>query len=129
MMASATTTLEEIAPLSVGPFEMVVTGPRTVRMRGELSMRDPVVEVGPHVRKIHDAAAGGGELVVDLTELKFVNSSGLRIFLDWIAWMSIDPPERRYHLKLRTSRAVMWQAAALGPILMLGGDLVSQEPA
>jgi len=121
--------LETFAPVTVGRFEMSFTEPRTLSMRGELSMRDPVAEVGPHVRKIHDAAAGGGDLVVDLTQLVFVNSSGLRIFLDWIAWLSAEPPERRYHIRFRTARKMMWQAAALPPIVMLGGDLVSAEGA
>jgi hypothetical protein len=129
-MSSTNTSLEDIAPLTVGRFEFAVTAPRTVCLRGELSMRDPIADVGPHVRKIHDAIAGsGGDLVVDLTELSFVNSSGLRIFLDWIAWIASEPAERRYRLKLRTSRKAMWQAAALPPILMLGGDNVVQEPA
>jgi hypothetical protein len=126
---SSTMTVEGIAPLSLGRFEIVVLGPRTLGLRGEIALRDPVAEVGPHLRKIHEAASGGGELVLDLTELKFVNSSALRLFLDWIAWLSVEAPERRYRLKFRTARGSTWQAAALPPIALLGGDLVSVEPA
>jgi len=126
---SSTTTVEGIAPLSLGRFEIAVLGPRTLGLRGELAQRDPVAEVGPHLRKIHEAALGGGELVLDLTELKFVNSSALRLFLDWIMWLGAAAPEQRYPLKFRTARSATWQAAALPPIALLGGDLVSVEPA
>jgi hypothetical protein len=118
-----------VEPFRADQFEILVTGPQAIAMRGELSMRDPVAEVGPYLRKIHERAAAGGEVVIDLTALTFVNSSGLRIFLDWIAWISAEPPERQYRLALRTNRKIMWQAAALGPITMLGGDLVRTENA
>jgi hypothetical protein len=36
------------------------TAPRTLAFAGEISGRDPVSEFGPHLRTVHDAAAGGG---------------------------------------------------------------------
>jgi hypothetical protein len=119
----------DVAPFRVDRFEVAMTGPRVIQMKGELTLRDPVAEVGPHLKKIHELAAGGGEVVIDLTALTFVNSSGLRIFLDWIAWISAEPVDKRYVLVLRTNRKIMWQAAALGPIAMLGGDVIRTEVA
>jgi hypothetical protein len=126
--SSMQTGLESLAPQSNGHFHVAVTGPRAIAMRGQLDVRDPVAEVGPWVRKIHDAVAGGGgDLVIDLTELGFVNSSGLRIFLDWLAWLTAESPERRYRLCYRISAGSSWQAAAFPAIEMLGGDLVAIE--
>ena len=121
------TMIEKIAPLTVDRFEIASAGPRTVVLKGELALRDPVAELGPHLRRIHDAAAGGGELVIDVRPLAYVNSSGLRIFLDWVAWISAEPAERRYRLAFQLAKKSTWQAAAFPAIAMLGGDAVRTE--
>lgn len=126
---SAAKTLAEAAPLTAGRFEIAATGPRELAWRGELAARDPVAEIGPHVRAIHEAAAGGGDVTVDVTGLTFVNSSGLRLFLDWAAWIGAEPEGRRYVVTFRTARKVMWQAAAFPAIAMMGGAAVRVVPA
>lgn len=125
--STPTPSLESVAPLRDGRFEIAAGDGRTLLWRGELAMRDPVAAVGGHVRRIHDAAAGGGELTVDVTALTFVNSSGLRVFLDWAAWIAAEPPARRYLLRFRTKKGVTWQAAAFPAIAMLGGENVRVE--
>ena len=119
--------IEQIAPLKVDRFEVACGGPRAIVLKGELALRDPVAELGPHLRRIHDAAAGGGELVIDVRPLGYVNSSGLRIFLDWISWISAEPADRRYTLAFQLAKGSTWQAAAFPAIAMLGGDSVRTE--
>lgn len=121
--------VEHLAPHTAGSFQIAVTGPRTIELRGVLEVRDPVAEVGPYLRKLHDAAVGGGELLVDVTAFTFVNSSGLRIFLDWLGWLTAEPADKRYRLRFRVSQTSSWQAAAFPAIEMLGGELVAIERA
>lgn len=118
----------EGASLITDPFEIRVSGPRALSLHGQIASRDPIAELGPHFRAVHDAAAGGGEVVVDVTALSFVNSSGLRIFLDWIGWIVSEPEARRYRLRVRTKKGVTWQASAFPAIAMLGGAHVVIEP-
>ena len=123
-------TLAGVAPFQLERFEITV-GDGALELRGELATRDPVTDVGPHIRKIHAAVAetsGGSELVVDVRPLKFVSSSGLRIFLDWVSWIAAEPEARRYRLVFRTSRAATWQAASFPAIVMLGGAHARLEP-
>ncbi|MEZ4407072.1 MAG: hypothetical protein R3A52_11415 [Polyangiales bacterium] len=117
--------LDAVAPATLGGLSIAVTGDRALAWSGEFAHRDPVAEVGPHVRRIHDAAAGGGELVVDVRGLSFVNSSALRVFLDWVAWIAAEPAERRYPLRFVTSPKATWQAAAFPAIVMLGAPHVT----
>lgn len=121
--------LAAVAPLTAERFEIVVTAPRALALKGEIAVRDPVAEFGPHVRRIHDAAVGGAELLVDVTGLGFVNSSGLRLFLDWVAWIAAEPAERRYPLRFRTRKGATWQNAAFPAIVMLGAGNVTTETA
>ncbi len=127
----STTHLEKVAPFVLGAFQVAAKGPRELALSGELAMRDPVAEAGPHFKQIHDAALadgiGGGELVVDLTGLKYANSSGLRIFLDWVVWVSTGAADQRYSLRFRLARAMTWQAAAFPAIAAIGGPVVKTE--
>lgn len=118
----------EGAALVTDPFEVRVGAARTLSLHGQIASRDPVAELGPHFRAVHDAAAGGGDVTLDLTALTFVNSSGLRLFIDWIGWILSEPDARRYRLRVRTKKGVTWQAAAFPAIAMLGGAQVLVEP-
>lgn len=128
-MSTSTNEWTDIAPLRTDNLEIVNSAARLIAIRGELSMRDPVSELSPYLRNIHERALGGGDVVVDLTALTFVNSSGLRVFLDWIAWISAESPELRYRLVFRTNPKFIWQAASLGPMAILGGDYVHLQSA
>lgn len=121
---SAARTLADVAPLVSGRFEIVAVGPRELAWRGQLASQDPVAEVGPHLRAVHEAAAGGGDVTVDVTGLTFVNSSGLRVFLDWAVWILAEPEARRYVVTFRTTRKVPWQAVSFPVIAMMGGAAV-----
>jgi hypothetical protein len=123
-----TPSLDAVAPLAADRFTIALTAPRTLSFAGEISGRDPVSEFGAHLRTVHDAAAGGGELTVDVTALTFVNSSGLRLFLDWVGWIAAEPEARRYRLRVRTRRDVTWQRASFPAIAMLGGANVTLDP-
>lgn len=124
---SNTSSSDSSALHEVEKCQIVIVGPHHVALRGEIEMRDPVAAVGPHIRKIHEGAAGTSELLVDLSALRYVNSSGLRIFLDWLGWLTAEPPERRYRLRFRLSESSSWQAAAFPAIEMLGGEMVAIE--
>lgn len=119
--------LAAVAPLAAERFEITATDARALALSGEIAVRDPVAEFGPHFRRIHDAAVGGAEVFVDVTGLRFVNSSGLRLFLDWVAWIAAEPAERRYPLRFRTRKGATWQAAAFPAIVMLGAGNVTSE--
>ena len=122
-----TLSLDAVAPLSADRLTISVTAPRALSLAGEIAGRDPVADFGPHLRSVHDAAAGGGELTVDVTALTFVNSSGLRLFLDWVGWVADEPEARRYRLRFRARRDVTWQRAAFPAIAMLGGANVTLD--
>jgi len=124
---STTNNLGEVAPLVLERFAILVVGPRELALEGQLGLRDPAAEIEPHMRRIHEAAAGGGELVVDVTQLAFVNSAGLRVFLDWLGWLWSEPPERRYSLKFRLREGVSWQAASFPALVALGDGLITTE--
>jgi hypothetical protein len=71
-------------------------------------------------------AAGITEFELDVTNLFFVNSSAIRLFIDWATWISEG--ERPYKLVIRTKAESTWQRAAFTAIRMLAGESVKVAP-
>jgi hypothetical protein len=101
--------------------------PSRVVFRGTVSMRDPSRVVGGYLRRIHDTAVASKlpEVTVELRELKFMNSSGLRVFLEWVE--NIRTGAHRYRLRLRINKSVSWQRSSFFAIADLAPEFVTVE--
>ena len=117
--------LSGIAPLDIDGVEIAVVD-GIVRFTGVLSMRDPSTLVTPFLRRIHGAAVESGlrRLTVDLSKLKFMNSSSIRSLVDWIEWIRREPENKRYVLHFVTKPNLTWQETTLSAIQSLGGEHV-----
>src|SRR5687768_16660479 len=117
--------LGTISPISIEGLEMAVDG-ATVRMSGTITMRSPSQVLQPHLKKVHESALADGveSLTVDLTKLTFVNSSSMRLFVDWTVWLKDQPAEKRYRLVFVTDGAVAWQRKSFPVIRSLAPDIV-----
>lgn len=74
-------------------------------------MRSPSESVTPFPRRV-DAAAIADELkkvTIDLTDLRFMNSSSIRSLIDWVEWIRREPESRRYVLLFVITPDVTWQ--------------------
>jgi hypothetical protein len=120
--------LSAIAPLVLDTARIEVTGPSAIKITGTLTMRDPGDVVSPHLRSIHRAAVAGEvtKLVVDVSGLTFVNSSALRLFIDWAVWLRDEP--RPYVLSFRTSPEASWQRTSFPALRSLAPDHVEIQP-
>ncbi|HEX2678475.1 MAG TPA: hypothetical protein VHM19_17605 [Polyangiales bacterium] len=117
--------LATIAPLVIEGVEINIVGER-IRLSGVLSMRSPSETVTPFFKRIHSAAIKGGvkTLVVDLTQLRFMNSSSIRSLVDWVEWIRSEPEQRRYVLHFVTKPDATWQETTLTAIRAFGGEQV-----
>jgi hypothetical protein len=106
-------------------LEVAVTAPNSVALRGSISSRDPGAELTSFTRSLHDGAVGDrvSELLVDLSGLSFVNSSGIRLFVDWATWLkeTKDPP---YVLRFVTDRRITWQRTSFKVLTSMFGDVL-----
>lgn len=114
--------LPELATLGVR-----IEPPRSIILSGTITCKDPAGDVGPFIRALHDAALADGltELHVDVRELSFVNSSAIRLFIDWASWLKAAP--RRYQLRFATKRNVTWQRTSFMALKSLANDVLSVE--
>jgi hypothetical protein len=63
---------------------------------------------------------------VDVTGLTFVNSSSIRLFIDWAVWVKAETGHR-YQLTFRTNRQITWQTTAFAALTSLMKEVVSVE--
>ncbi len=120
----------ELTPLALDGFEIsVVDG--IVLMTGVISLRNPSETVTPYLKKIHTAAvqASVKVLVVDLTRLKFMNSSSIRSLVDWVEWIRHEPPSMRYGVQFVTNKDLGWQSTTMSAIQCFGGEIVTVKTA
>jgi hypothetical protein len=97
-------------------------------LRGKITSRDPGSELGPFFRKVHEAAKQDriSELKIDVTELAFVNSSSIRLFVDWATWLKqeIHPT---YILRFITDRTITWQRTSFVALTALAKEVVAVQ--
>jgi anti-anti-sigma factor len=76
---------------------------------------------------IHTEARHGVDVVVlDMRELEFMSSAGLKAILSWIADLQELPPAARYQIRFVSDPVhYRWQKRSLNTVRMFATDLIS----
>jgi hypothetical protein len=76
---------------------------------------------------VHEEArrVGAAEVVVDLQQLEFMNSSCLKSLVWWISAVHDLAAAHRYHITFLSSPTMHWQRRSLNALAGLAGDVVS----
>jgi hypothetical protein len=118
--------LAKVAPPRLDTLRVQVSPPATLIFSGTITSKDPSSEVGPFLRAVHQAALSDkvSELRVDVSALSFVNSSAIRLFVDWTSWLKTD---RAYKLRFATNRHVTWQKTSFMALKSLADEVLTIE--
>jgi anti-anti-sigma factor len=65
------------------------------------------------------------EVMVDVRQLEFMNSSCLKCFVWWISTVNEQPGDGRYRIVFVSSPSVYWQRRSLNALACLANDIVS----
>jgi len=108
-----------LKPPTVTGVEVQVT-PESVVLAGSITSKEPDRNLGIFFRSVHDAALKGGlkELTVDVRGLSFVNSSAIRLFIDWAIWVS-QVSGGAYRLRYLRNPSITWQRVSFPAIAQL----------
>ncbi len=66
------------------------------------------------------------EVRADVSGLTFVNSSAIRLFVDWATWVKNERGQR-YTLRFVTSRNVTWQKTSFMALMSLAKEVLAIE--
>lgn len=105
-----------------------VVPPDTLKLKGTITRKEPSEGLSDFFRALHKDAVARRlpEFCIDVTELTFVNSSSIRLFIDWAVWAQGESGHR-YVLKFRTSKHVTWQQTAFSALKTLMKEVVNVE--
>ena len=108
-------------------LEVVIAGPNRVVMKGTITLQDGT-SLGAFFRTLHARAGDDAlsEVELDVTGLRFVNSSAIRLFVDWAVWVHNDGA---YKLRCRIDRRQTWQRTSFSALTAMVDDAIVVEEA
>ena len=98
-----------------------------VALAGTIAIKDPRDSLGAFFQDVHQAAVSDklSKLHVDVTQLSFVNSSSIRVFVDLATRVKTDGGP--YLINFRSRRSVAWQRTAFMALQSLAKGSLSVE--
>jgi hypothetical protein len=105
-----------------------VTAPNLVKLSGTITQKDPSNDLAGFFKALHTAAIADKltEVRADVSGLTFVNSSAIRLFVDWATWVKNERGQR-YTLRFITSRNVTWQKTSFMALMSLAKEVLAIE--
>ena len=117
----------DVSVPAVPGLEVVVSAPNRVIMTGTITVQDGG-GLSAFFRALHGRARENklSEVELDVKGLRFVNSSAIRLFVDWATWVK-NERGHRYTLRFITSRNVTWQKTAFLALMSLTKEVLAIE--
>jgi len=105
-----------------------LTAPNQVKLSGTITQKDPSNDLAGFFKALHTAALADklDEVRADVSGLTFVNSSAIRLFVDWATWLKNERGQR-YTLLFVTSRNVTWQKTSFMALMSLAKEVLKIE--
>ena len=121
----------QVAPLTVGECSMnarrevdalVAQFSGTADMRATEGIATWLLDLHGEAQKL-----GVGDVVVDMRDLEFMNSSCFKGFVSWITTMQEAEQARRYRVKFVSNPSLHWQRRSLPTLRCFATDLITIE--
>ncbi|HKQ70241.1 MAG TPA: hypothetical protein VJT73_12920 [Polyangiaceae bacterium] len=98
----------------------------TLKLKGTITKQGPAQDLAGFFGAIHRDGIERklAAVRVDVSELTFVDSSAIRLFVDWATWLKKEKGPR-YTLHFLTSRHVTWQKTSFLALTALLGDVLA----
>lgn len=68
-----------------------------------------------------------GLIEVDITQLKFLNSSGIKELAKWIMNLNSLPDEKKYKIKFICDKNLVWQDTSIATLTFLNPENILKE--
>jgi hypothetical protein len=93
---------------------------------GDVRAQDPLETL---LSSLHEAAGRlrPTEVRIDCRELKFINSSCLKVLVTWISTVLESAPEAQYQICFVTNPSTQWQRRSLSALRAFAAELVRVE--
>lgn len=101
----------------------------TVSFIGEIELFNPEILLDPFIYSMHRYILYKKikNIVIDLGELIYCNSSGIRCFMKWISLDYNLPPESRYSIRIISNHDYHWQVTSVNIFGLIAPGIVDVE--
>jgi len=97
-----------------------------VRLRGSAELGSKAT-LDEFFSDVFAASQGRREVIVDLTQLEYMNSSSLKSLLSWIVRVRDLPEPQRHKIRLLSNPELHWQQRSLHSLVSMCGDVIEVE--
>ena len=82
-----------------------------------------------YLAQVHSAMieSSYSNLTLDITQLKFLNSTAIAQIIDWILSVEMSKKEDQYHITIKYSSQYLWQESSVSTFVSLNDSIVSKE--
>jgi len=121
--------LESVSIPSIPKVTLTVDPAGSLTLAGSIATRDPAETIAPFFKAVHQAVVSDAlkAFTIDVAGLTFVNSSAIRLFVDWVTWSKQEPATSRYKITIKMDQRVTWQKTSLGVLRTLAPEVVELE--
>ncbi|HEX3774053.1 MAG TPA: hypothetical protein VHV51_06280 [Polyangiaceae bacterium] len=118
--------LAEVGLPTLENFSVQIKPPALVQLLGVIAIAEPGRVLSAFFAGLHRAACEDRlrEVSVDVRHLTFVNSSAIRLFVDWTTWLRNLGPSESYTLRFRTDRRITWQRTSFSVLQTLAPNAI-----
>jgi hypothetical protein len=101
----------------------------SVAVEGDIDMQDPSVILDPLFDKVHKGCMDSGikSVALDVRQLTFLNSSGIKAIAKWIMNLAGAPADKKYVIKIVQNKSIPWQTTSLSTLTFLVPGAVQLE--
>lgn len=120
--------LFNLNPRKIDTFELFIQDDIIV-MKGDMYIsQEAILELAGFLKEAHKLALETDRktVVLDVRDLVFLNSSGLREILQWINMVSALPPEKSYKVKFILDKHKSWQTVMLDNLKLFSANIVAE---
>ena len=114
--------------VAVETLTVELSTPTELTLSGTLSTPTAQNEFRRLLQDLHAQIVANrtASFAVNVEALSFVNSSAIRLFVDWATWLK-NERGHRYTLKFLTSSRITWQKTSFAALLALMKDVLMVE--
>ena len=116
------TVKEDDVTLSFKENTVYISG-NIVQIKPELYMHDFFTELHQYVLE-HEIK----RVDVDITKLKFLNSAGIKVLIDWIILITELSEDNRYQLFFICDSKSFWQETSINTLAIIDSNIVNCLP-
>jgi hypothetical protein len=118
----------KVAPVSEGGVDLKVEGTKVI-IAGCINHPKPGIFMEPFLNKVHSSIIDNNikTIDVDITDLRFLNSAGIRELVDWVMKLNALEDPKKYKIKFLCSSEHKWQESSMSTLIYLNPDYTSKE--